>query len=91
MSTISAYVCDEVEEARTERPGSSWVQTIVNVHVTGTPLREEAVAEAWWLTSREADGAVEYGPYLVEVQGPGDGLDPDMWLVSHRMQITRYW
>lgn len=88
---MNGYVADEVEEHRSQHAGYDEIRAVINVYVTGTPDRESAVAEGHWVASRNADGEVIEGPSLVGVQGPDDGLDPDTWLVSHRVTTIRYY
>jgi len=87
---MNAYVVDEVEQSRQERPGSSLVRRTVNVQVTDAPDAEAAIKEAYWVTWRDADGELDNGPTLVGIQGPPD-LDPGTYLVSHDLTTLRYW
>ena len=91
--SVTANVVDYAEESSHASPtgGSSEESRIVNVMVVGTFDRDEAIREAHWRTWQDAEGDILSGPDLVTVQGPGDGLDTECWLVSHRITFLRYW
>lgn len=83
---MQAYIVDEVEESVHHYPGSSEVTKVVNVHVTDAPTKADALREAHWRASQDGFGGTPInGPFVIGVQGPDDGFDPQTWLVSERV------